>query len=178
MDSTRRETWSAVARSLHWLVALMIFAQLALGWIAEEMPKGPDKVTWMTGHKSLGVTILMFVLLRITWRLLHGRPAEPEGKAWELWSARLAHFALYALMVVVPVAGWIAADTSSLPWQYWWSFATPDLMGANHYIHELFEDVHKAAIWSLVAVVAVHILAALRHQFIKRNNVLRRMISG
>ncbi|MCZ6829065.1 MAG: cytochrome b [Gammaproteobacteria bacterium] len=168
-----------MARSLHWLMAAMIGVQLTVGWVAEEMARSPEKVTWMTGHKSLGVTILLFAVLRTWNKTLDPAPLPPAGTPrWEIHGATISHWTLYFLMLALPLSGWLVADTAIFPWKLWWLVPAPDILASGKELHEIGETLHKLLVWSLVALLSLHILAALRHHFIKRNDVLRRMWRG
>ncbi|MDX1379659.1 MAG: cytochrome b [Xanthomonadales bacterium] len=173
-----RERWGAVARFLHWAMAVLILGQLALGWFAGELDSSPEKIQWMTGHKSLGITILALAVLRVAWRLLHGRPTEPPGiPAWSVWASRASHAALYGLMLYLPLTGWLTASTARLPWDLWWWFEWPRLAAPDPALHEVAEDLHEIGVWLLVAVLLVHVAAGLWHHFVRQDRVLARMWS-
>lgn len=172
-----RETWGSVARNLHWLMAVLILAQLVLGSVAEEMRVSPTKFELFVWHKSIGISLLLLVVLRLAWRLGNTLPAEPPGIApWESRLAKLGHAALYLLMFAVPLSGWWISDTSQIPFRWFWMVPLPDLLPADKDMSELAEDVHEALTRALMVVVAVHVLAALRHHFLLRNATLRRML--
>ena len=173
------ESWSATARILHWMMALMIITQYLSGWIADRMESSPAKADLMTGHKSLGITLLLLLLLRAAWRWTHPAPPPPAGApAWEHRVSAAAHGLLYLLMAAVPLSGWLVASTSIIPWKYWWLFQWPSIAETDKQLHTAAENAHALLFWILLAVVALHIAAALRHHFIKKNNVLVRMIKG
>jgi cytochrome b561 len=173
------ESWSATARTLHWLMALLILLQAIGGWVVEEMDSSPLKVDAMTAHKSLGITLLLLLVIRLLWRLTHAAPPPPQGsKWWEILAARLSHTALYLLMIAVPLSGWLSASTSIIPWKLWWLMPWPRIASPSEDLHEIAEAVHEGLIWALAAVLAVHVSAALYHHFVKRDAVLRRMLRG
>jgi len=178
-DRIQTESWNAVSRGLHWLMALLILVQAAGGWITEEMERSPLKADAMTAHKSLGITLLLLLLIRLLWRWTHAAPPPPAGsKRWEILAAGLSHHALYLLMIAVPVSGWLAASTSIVPWKLWWLMPWPRLAGPNQQLHDIAAELHEALIWALVMVVAAHVAAALYHHFVKHDPVLRRMLRG
>ena len=179
MLSNSATHWGALTRTLHWLIAALILVQFALGWIGHEMDDTPAKVTWMIGHKSVGVTILLLTVFRLSWRLPQNRPVAPTGIAiWQHRAAVSAHWALYALVLGLAIAGWVIADTSRIPWNLWWVIPLPDWLGPAKDLHEVAEEAHEFLAWSLFAVIALHVLAALWHQFVRRDDTLRRMWSG
>ena len=160
-------------------MAALILLQAVVGWVGHEMDRSPLKVDVMTAHKSLGITLLLLVLLRLCWRWTHAAPPPPAGaRPWELRAARLSHFALYLLMILVPLSGWLDASTSIVPWKLWWTVPWPAIAAPDQHLHEIAEELHESLVWWLVAVLAIHVAAALQHHFVKRDQVLLRMLKG
>jgi len=179
MNAMPPQGWSGFARFLHWAMALLIAAQAIVGWIGHEMERSPAKIDVMTAHKSLGITLLLLVLLRLFWRATHAAPPNPAGSArWEVLAARLSHAALYLLMIALPLSGWLAASTSLVPWKLWWVIPWPAIAPVNEQLHEVAEELHEALVYALIAVLVIHVGAALQHHFLKRNDVLLRMLRG
>ena len=171
------DSWGAVAKSFHWIVALLILGQLVLGKIAEGMRLSPLKLDLYVWHKSIGITILLLMILRLGWRLFNPPPSTLEGiPGWETKLARIGHTLLYLLMFAVPITGWWISDTSRIPFKIFWLARAPDLMAVNKGTSELASDVHGALTTLLILVVLAHIAAALRHHFFLHNNVLTRML--
>lgn len=172
-------SWNGTARSLHWLMALLIGLQAAVGWVGHEMDRSPLKVDVLTAHKSLGVTLLMLVVVRLLWRWTHPAPPPPPGSArWQVWAARLTHTALYLLMIALPLSGWLVASTSIVPWKLWWLIPWPDIAAADKALHEMAGEIHEALVGCLAALLAVHVAAALWHHFARKDAVLTRMLRG
>ena len=160
-------------------MAALILAQGVVGWIGHEMERSPAKIDVMTAHKSLGITLLLLVLLRLAWRIGHRAPPPPPGSGrWEIRAAWLSHLGLYLLMIALPLSGWLSASTSIVPWKLWWLIPWPDIAAPNQALHEIAEEVHEVMVKLLIALLALHVAAALRHHFLKRNDVLRRMWRG
>ena len=173
------DTWGAVARGFHWLIAVLILAQFVVGSVAEEMKLTPAKLDLFVWHKSIGVTILALAVLRLLWRLGNPPPAMPAGTPrWEHRLAALGHWALYALMFAVPVSGWLVSDASRVPFKAYFVLPMPDIIETSRSLQEAAEDVHEGLTTALLVVVIVHIAAALRHHFLLRDDVLRRMLTG
>lgn len=179
MTNGRPTAWNPLARAFHWLMAVLILAQGTVGWIGHEMERSPAKIEVMTAHKSLGITLLLLVLLRLAWRATHRAPPHPAGSSrWEIRAAGLSHVGLYLLMIALPLSGWLAASTSIVPWKLWWLIPWPDIAATDEALHEIAEETHEVLVKVLIALVAVHVAAALRHHFLKRNDVLLRMWRG
>ncbi len=169
--------YDAVTRALHWSVALLIVMQVAGGLVLEDLPrKSAIRSFAFDAHESLGIVVLGLLAARIAWRLTHATPAA-AGAAWQRLAARGAHVLLYALMIAVPVVGYAMVDTKGYPVAFFWLEA-PDLLATDRGLAERLGEMHEALAWMLVAVVALHIAAALWHRWVLRDDVLARMLSG
>jgi len=172
-------TWGAVARGLHWLIAVLVLAQFVIGTVAEEMKLTPAKLDLFVWHKSIGVTVLVLALLRLGWRLGNPPPAPPAGTpGWERKLASLAHWVLYALIFAVPLSGWWVSDASRVPFKAFFFVPMPDFIATDRALQEAAAEVHEALTITLLVVVMLHIGAALRHHYLLRDDVLRRMLTG
>ena len=171
------DSWGAIAKSFHWIIALLILGQLILGTVAEGYRLSPLKLDLFVWHKSIGVTILLLVILRVLWRLNNPPPAPPDGiPAWETTAARIGHALLYLLMFAVPLTGWLVSDATRIPFKAFWLVPMPDLIAADRDMSDLAAGVHGALTKLLLLVVVIHIAAALRHHFILHNKILTRML--
>jgi cytochrome b561 len=171
------DSWGVIAKSFHWIIALLILGQLALGTVAEGYRLSPLKLDLFVWHKSIGVTILLLVILRVLWRLNNPPPAPPDGiPAWETTAARIGHALLYLLMFAVPLTGWLVSDATRIPFKAFWLVPMPDLIAADRDMSDLAAGVHGALTKLLLLVVVIHIAAALRHHFILHNKILTRML--
>jgi len=173
------ETWGAVARGFHWLIAVLILVQFVIGSVAEEMKLTPAKLDLFVWHKSVGITVLALALLRLVWRLANPPPAMPAGTpGWERKLAAIAHWALYGLIFAVPLSGWWVSDASRVPFKAFFFLPMPDFIATDRALQEAAAEVHEALTITLLFVVIVHISAALRHHFLLHDDVLRRMLTG
>jgi len=177
MLSPTRPAWHPVSRWLHWIIALLIAAQAILGWIGADMERSPAKIDVMVAHKSLGLTLLLLVLLRLAWRLTHPAPPPPFGsKTWEIRLAQLTHAAIYLVIIALPLSGWLSADTAVAPWKFWWIIPLPSFFAPDKGLHEFGEELHEVLVSVLIALLVLHVAAALYHHFGKRDDVLLRML--
>jgi cytochrome b561 len=170
-------SWGAGIKFFHWLVAALIFIQFALGWLATGWRLSPTKLNLFVWHKSTGMLILALVLVRLLWRLATPTPELPaDTPAWERAAARASHALLYVMMIAMPLTGWITNSASGVPFRIFWLFPLPAIGAADKHTEELAALVHFSLGVVFAALLVVHIGAALRHHFVKRNNVLARML--
>lgn len=176
MKNTREE-WGSVSKVLHWLVVVLILAMAWLGLTMGDLPSGPDKVATYALHKSIGITILVLVVLRLGWRLYAGAPAAVAGTPrWQERISSLTHWALYALLLAMPLSGWLLNSASGFPLQWFGLFNLPALTGRDHDLHELAEEIHELLFWVLATLVVVHAAAAFYHHLFQRDATLARML--
>ena len=174
--NTRAE-WGSVSKLLHWLVVVLILVMAWIGLRMGDMPNGPDKIATYAMHKSIGISILALVLLRLSWRLYAGAPAAVPGTpAWQERLASLTHWALYALLLAIPLSGWVMNSASGFPLQWFGLFNLPAIAGRDHGLHELAEEVHEWLFWAMVALAVAHAAAAFYHHLFQRDATLARML--
>lgn len=148
-----------------------------LGWLAVSYPMSPTKIQLFNWHKSLGLFILGWMILRLAWRLAHRAPALPAAMSrWERWSARASHAGLYLLLIAMPLSGWIINSAADFPLKWFGLFQVPQLVGPDERLQEIAETVHYILFWMIAIFVTIHAAAALHHHFIRRNDVLLRML--
>jgi cytochrome b561 len=171
----RGDRYSVGAIAFHWTIAALVLFNLWLGLFRASLPR-----EWqvMPVHKSLGITILVLTLGRIAWRLAHRPPPLPDAMPrWEKAASATAHVLLYALLLILPLTGWLMSSNPDRPRPFSWFFAfdiplLPASTGAARIAHDAHENLGLA----MTALVALHILAALRHHFLLRDSVLARML--
>ncbi|HEY6815032.1 MAG TPA: cytochrome b/b6 domain-containing protein [Croceibacterium sp.] len=170
-----RQRYSTVAVVLHWLIALALAFQLALGFA---MPKDQSGFALYQLHKSVGITILLLTLARLAWRLTHRPPAAVEG-GFQGVLAKAVHTLLYAFMVGAPLTGWAIVSTSRIqvPTMFWGVIPWPHLP-LSQALNEVAEEAHELLAWIGIALVVLHVLGALRHQLLIKDGLLRRMAPG
>jgi cytochrome b561 len=171
------ERWGAVSQLLHWLVVALVVTQFVLANIAADLPLGSEKLATLARHKSIGITILALALLRLAWRYTGPTPSLPTNLApWERTLARLSHVGLYALLLLVPLAGWIMSSARNFPVAWFNVVQLPDLVGPSQAIYEAAHETHEMLATTLGVLALVHAAAALRHHFRLRDDVLLRML--
>jgi cytochrome b561 len=190
--------YTITAKLLHWLIAIAIFGMFALGWFMADIPKEAPKQSvfdifdlgifhWTVSeeisprsfyfnlHKSFGVTIFALIIIRILWRLTHTPPALLASyKAIERKLASGAHHLLYLLMFILPLSGVIMAVYSKYGIKW---FGMPFIKGLdNNPMREIFKSAHEIIGLIMVTIIAIHILGALKHKFIDKDETLSRML--
>jgi cytochrome b561 len=181
MPSRRRfanaDRWGPVSQLLHWTIVAMILVMAYLGLTMTDLPNGPHKIHTYALHKSIGLTILALVSLRVLWRLYAGAPRPVPGTpSWQERIASATHAALYALLFAIPLSGWFLNSTAGFPLQWFGLFNLPKLTHRDVAMHEIAVAVHTTLFWVLVALVAMHAAAALYHHLVQRDATLARML--
>jgi cytochrome b561 len=167
-----------VAQALHWTIVALLVVQVTLAKIADGLPLGLDKLVLLARHKSFGITILGLAALRLAWRLFDRPPPLPPMPAWQAAAARINHWALYALLFAMPVTGWLMSSASNYPVSWFGIAQLPDFVAADPGLEERFESLHESLANLLIALVVLHVAAALKHQLVDKNGLLFRMLPG
>ncbi len=169
--------WGSVAKTFHWCVAVFIFAEFFLGWVAASLTLSPAKLNLFVWHKSIGLLILLVVALRLLWRLANPVPQPPASlPGWQRKASTGDHLAQNVLMLALPVSGWIIDSAANIPFRVFWLFQLPRLAAPSEPLEELAKSVHLGISIGLAVLIAVHTGAALWHHLIARDDVLRRML--
>lgn len=173
-DGTR---YTPVAISLHWLIALLIFAGWGLGFYMADLPLSPAKLRYYSWHKWMGVTTFILAILRVGWLATHPAPRLPRViPTWQARAARATHFMLYLLMFVIPLSGWLMSSAKGVPTVYFGVLPLPDLIGKDKVVGDILNQIHKWLAYGLAALVCLHIAAAIKHHFIDRDGLMERMV--
>ena len=171
------DRFTRVRRYLHWLVALLLAAQIPLAWVMIEQRLGPDKLANYALHKSLGILLLLVGLARISAAVSTRRPPLPAAlpRAQRI-AARTAEALLFLVLVVMPLPGWLMSSAANFPVSVFGWFTLPDLVQPSQDLFATLQKVHRGLSYLLMATAALHISAAMRHYFILRDNVLYSML--
>jgi cytochrome b561 len=172
------ESWGWPARAFHWIVAALVLGLFAHGLWMEDIPDDAAQFQiWL--HSAVGITLLAIAALAFVWWLFNVVPAEPAGTPeWQRRAARIAHWTLYTLIFAVTITGWALTGTLREPVgiDLFGFIGVPQLVAPGSADHELFEEAHEILSNVLIALVVVHVAAALYHHFVLRDGVLRRML--
>lgn len=169
-------TYTPVAKGMHWLMALLIVGLLVLGIYMSDLPLSPQKLELYSWHKWLGVTVFALVWLRLAWRITHRPPPLPATLSPLMRAAAHAgHAALYVLMVAIPLTGWLMSSAKGFQTVWFGVIPIPDLVERSRELGDWLQGAHKALNLLLMLTLLGHIVAALWHHFVLKDDTLRRM---
>lgn len=171
--------YNGPARTLHWLIVLLLIAQFIFAWTMPHIGRNTPVTTLISLHFTFGIVILAIAVVRLLWRLTHPEPRPEDGvPPWQTASARIVHWLLYVLILVVPVLGWINASWRGMP-IVMFGLKVPALIATRAAGWGWTGDVHSLlANYAMLALVGLHVAAALYHYFVRRDGVLQRMLPG
>ena len=182
-ENNHEPRYSHVAMALHWLLALALVAMFGLGVYMADLPFSPTRLKLYNWHKWAGISFLLLSVLRLVWRLTHRPPALPVAitkamPAWQNLAHHATHHLLYLLFFVVPLLGWAYSSAAGFPIVWFGVIALPDFVPADKALAELIKPLHELSALALMALAALHVAAALKHQWIDRDGLLLRMLPG
>lgn len=168
------QRYHKVSIIFHWLVGFIIIGLLAVGLIMVDMPK-PDKYVFYGWHKAFGIIVLALVVLRLAWRLKQPAPPLPDTTpAFQKLASTLTHYALYAMMLVMPLAGWVMSSAGGHPVSVF-GIPIPAIVEEDKALGALAHDIHEYGGLLLIGLIILHVMAALYHHFIQKDGLLWRM---
>jgi len=172
-----RESYGLITRSLHWAIALLVFALFFVGLYMEELDRNDElRSQLLTLHQSFGMLVFLLTLIRIPLNIIQPEPVAPAHMGpWQVKIANLVKKGMNLLLLLIPMAGYLAISTKGQH-PVFFGLEMPILIGENEALHELFEEIHELLAWALMGVVALHIAAAWKHHLIDRDEVLLRML--
>ena len=172
------DRYSRTAVALHWVIAFAVLGQIAFGWYLQTVPRlTPDRTVFVNFHKSTGLAIGLLILVRLAWRLSHPPPPLPASMpAWERGAAKTSHVLLYACMLIMPIAGYTASNFSKFGIKLFNAVLLPPWGADDRAVYAFFNGLHVATSYVFVALIAIHVGAALRHLFFPRHGIFRRML--
>lgn len=178
MNLSQSTKYSGLAMTLHWLVAIAVIVTWRIAEAAEHAPDREARSEIMGNHFALGVVIFALVATRFIWRQMNPPPLQlPSHAGWEKVLAKTTHLAMYTLLLVMPLAGWFAMSLYGSPISVWGVVEVPALpVGENPDLAGQIFDIHAIAGTTLLVLIAVHVLAALKHTFIDKDGTIYRML--
>lgn len=169
--------YRAPARWIHWLMALMIIPMIPAGFIMiqDGLPRAVQDAMFIS-HKNMGTLLLILIIVRLIYRWRNAPPPEPSHlPAWQVKVAGITHILLYALLLIMPLAGYIRVRAGGFPIEVLDAIGLPTLVPRSDALAEVAKSVHFYCAWALALLIAMHVGAALHHAIIKRDGVFSRM---
>ena len=171
------DRYGAVTQLLHWAIVVLIIVQYVLAEKADDLPLGSAKIATLAQHKSFGMTILFLALLRLAWRWMNPVPRIPATMPrWQQLAAHGSHIGLYVLLFATQLLGWTMSSARNFPVSWFGFFTLPNLVGPNRPLYDFLHEAHEVAAKLIFVFAVLHAAAALKHHFIDKDNVLRRML--
>lgn len=174
MDNSE-DRYTGFAMALHWVMTIVVFCLFMIGWNMVDLPRGSERTFYFALHKSLGLTILTLVFVRVIWRLYHRPPPYHSSiPGWRVSIARCVHYLLYLLMFLQPLSGYLSSSFSGYSTQVF-GLPLPQWGWRDPPVNEFFTEIHVASSVLLLTLIGIHILGALSHAFAREDGVFRRI---
>lgn len=173
--------YNSGAIALHWIIAVLVVAQIFIGWTFADMERGDLRTEWFNWHKTLGFAILLLSVGRLGWRIANPpSPLPSDTPRWEAAMARINHTLFYVILIGLPLTGWMYLSTgntslTSATTPLLGGMAWPFIPGLPRDAHDGFEQAHIVLVWLTYALLVLHVGAALKHQFVDRSLIANRM---
>jgi cytochrome b561 len=173
-------SWGSVARSFHWILSAIILGMLAYGWWMNHIPARPDRFFHRSIHADIGYLVLVLMVVRLVWRGLNPTPALPsDTPRWQRIAAQVSHWAMYATTILVAMLGWALSGAHTPDYADWFGlFRVPQITSPDRAAAQAYESRHIFFAYVLLALIAIHVAAAIWHHLMKRDRVTSRMIDG
>jgi cytochrome b561 len=171
-----KDSFGIISIAIHWLMALLIIGLLVEGLYMTRISISVQKLKLYGLHKEFGVLVLMLVIVRLIWRIANTNPSLDSLIYLERLAARSMHIAFYILMFLLPITGWIISSAAGLPVSFFGLFLLPDLVHPDAYVQQLFTEIHQWLAYALILAISGHVAAALKHHFIDKDTILKRML--
>jgi cytochrome b561 len=173
-------SWGSVARSFHWILGFVIIGMIAYGWWMNHFPARADRFFYRSIHADIGYVVLLLMGLRVIWRAINPAPPLPAGTPrWQRFAAQISHWALYVVTILVATLGWAHSGARTPNYSDWFGlFQVPQITSPDKAAAGAYEDRHIFFAYVLLALIVIHIGAALWHHFVRRDRVGTRMFNG
>ena len=180
MIGNSKSSWGSVSRWFHWGLGLAIILMIAYGWWMNHIPARADKFFYRSIHANIGYVILLLMALRLIWRAFNPVPAmPPEMPRWQRIAASINHWILYAVTFLVIMLGWAHSGARTQSYSDWFGlFRVPQITSPDKEAARAYEDRHIFFAYVLLALIVIHLLAALWHHFVRKDRVAARMVDG
>jgi cytochrome b561 len=177
MLKNTKERYGTVTKTLHWVTALCVLGLLGVGLYMDEIHDLSVKLRVYNLHKSFGICVLSLTVFRVVWHFYSRKPAYIATlKSWEKAGARLVHSFLYVALIGMPLTGWLMSSAAGRSVSVFGLFVLPDLVTVNKQLGDFFYEAHGYLAYALMAAIAGHAAAALKHHFIDKDLTLKRML--
>ena len=172
--------WGSLSRWFHWVLGVAIIGMIAYGWGMNHFPARADRFFYRTIHADIGYVVLLLMVLRVIWRAINPAPPLPAGTPrWQRIAAQFSHWAMYATTILVALLGWAHSGAHTPDYADWFGlFRVPQITSPDKAAAAAYEDRHIFFAYVLLALIAIHVAAALWHHFLKRDRVTSRMFDG
>ncbi|WP_367605676.1 cytochrome b [Legionella sp. W05-934-2] len=177
LNNNSLEKYSKGSRFFHWLIAVIVITLLAVGFILGDLPDSMKPISY-TLHKSFGITVIFLMLIRLLWLIHTGKPKLPASvPSWQRLLSRSVQHGFYVLLFIMPIAGWIMSTAANKSPMFFGLFAFPfPGIDQNKQLAEFMFEVHSWVAWLIIVLLVMHVAGAIKHHFIDKDNVLKRML--
>jgi cytochrome b561 len=172
----RTDRFGPAAKTFHWLTFALLLASFGIGLTMVDLPLSPRKLEVFSWHKWVGVTVFLVTVVRLGWRLADPPPPPVAMPAWQRAASKVSHGLLYAVLLVMPVSGWVMSSALGLKTVYLGLVPLPDLVAPDRAFGEQLIHVHGTLATVLLILFAIHVAAAFHHHVVAKDDVLRRMV--
>lgn len=177
MSTAASARYTKTAIALHWLIFVLIACGFTLAVYMTGLQLSPQKLKYFSWHKWIGVTVFVLAVVRLAWRLTHPAPGLPATMPlWQQRAAVVNLVALYVLILVIPPTGWLYSSATGVPTVYLGLVQLPDLLAKDKALAEQLKLVHVTLNYTMLTLVIIHAAAALKHHFVDRDDVFKRML--
>ena len=168
--------YGSIAIFFHWIIAFSVIGMLLFGFFMDVFPKGEIRTSAINVHKLIGLIILCLMILRMAWTISNVKPLFPaELPAWQHYAERTGHLLFYILLIAMPISGWVMSTADDKAPHFFQHIIAAPWITPNKETSDLFWTFHSKLAWIIVAFIILHVLAALKHHFINKDNILKRM---
>ncbi len=170
--------YSAVLKFFHWLIAFVVIAMLSGSFFLDDLPEQYQSGAYMA-HKSLGLTVLFLMIARFLWVQYSGKPELPATVSmFEKVVSRVVQYSFYLFLIAMPICGWVMSVAANRVPSYFGLFRMPLPIATNKILANIMDQAHKTIAWILIVLIILHIAGAMKHHFIDKDTVLKRMLPG